>query len=225
IPVMHDDQHGTAMVVLAGLINAFKVARVSFQKARIVIIGAGAAGNAITHLLLQYGARDVLLVDSKGIIHSERKDIDLYKKELAHKTNIRHIQGGMSDALVGADAVIGVSQANLLTAKHIRLMAKKSIVFAMSNPIPEIMPNEAKKGGAFIVATGRSDFQNQINNALCFPGIFRGALDHHVKKITHEMQIRAAEKLAGLIKNPTPSLIIPSLFDPRVVKAVANAIK
>ena len=224
IPVFHDDQHGTAIVVLAGLINSFKIAKKDFRRARIIIVGAGAAGMAIANLLLQYGAGDIILLDSKGIISEARTDLNPFKKEMAAKTNKKNINGGLNEALMGADAVIGVSAPDIIKLNHIQSMAKKAVVFALSNPAPEIMPDIARKGGAFIIATGRSDFPNQINNALVFPGIFRGALDKKVYQITDSMKINAAKKLATLIKKPTPDKIIPSVFDKKVAKAVASAI-
>ncbi len=222
IPVMHDDQHGTAIVVLAGLINALKVVKKKLSKVRIVISGAGAAGTATATLLYAAGARDILVLDRKGIVDAERKEP--HKKELARFTNPKHLRGGLRDALLGADILLGVSGPGLATAKDIRLMNKDAIVFAMANPVPEILPAEAKKGGAVIIGTGRSDFPNQINNALVFPGLFRGALDHGVKKITEATKLRAARALAALVAHPTAEKIIPDLLDPRVVKAVASAV-
>ncbi|HUY69707.1 MAG TPA: NADP-dependent malic enzyme [Candidatus Tyrphobacter sp.] len=225
IPVMHDDQHGTAIVVLAGLINAFKAAGKNMKKSRFVLIGAGAAGSAVAKILALYGADDILLVDSRGIISRERKDLDKYKRELAEITNKENISGGLEEAMKGADAVIGLSKGGLLKEGHIKMMAAKPIVFAMANPVPEIMPDEARRAGAYVIATGRSDFENQINNVLAFPGIFRGALDNKVKKITPQMKVKAAQRLAALIKRPTAKNIIPNVFDKRVVKAVAGAMK
>jgi malate dehydrogenase (oxaloacetate-decarboxylating) len=225
IPVFHDDQHGTAIAVLAALINAFKIVNKKINESKIVILGAGAAGIAIAELLLKYGAGDIMVLDSKGIICKTRKGINEYKKRIAQKTNGKNICGVLDDAVIEADAIIGVSAPNIIKPRHIKLMAKKPIVFALSNPIPEIMPIEAKKAGAFIIATGRSDFPNQINNALVFPGIFRGALDNRIKKITDDMKIKAAKNLAALIKKPAPDKIIPSVFDKKVVNAVANSIR
>lgn len=225
IPVFHDDQHGTAMVVLAGLLNALRVVKKNIDSVRIVVAGAGAAGNAIAELLLLGGARDIVLLDSKGILSESRDDLSVSKQEILAKTNPRNISGGLEDALRGADVFIGVSKGDTVTREHIASMAEKSIVFALANPIPEIMPDEAKKAGAFVVATGRSDFSNQINNVLGFPGIFRGALDHRVRHITDEMLVHAAEKLAKLISKPRADMIIPSPFDKRVVKAVAKEIR
>lgn len=225
IPVMHDDQHGTAIVVLAGLINACTVVKKSLKKSTIVITGAGAAGSAIAHLLKHYGVSDIRVLDRGGIIHTKREQLPPYKKELARITNPTGKSGGIREALDGADAVIGVSGPSVLTADDIASMNPDPIVFAMANPIPEIMPEEAKRGGARIIATGRSDFPNQINNSLVFPGIFRGALDNNVQTITDTMKIRAAVKLAGLIKRPTAGNIIPGMFNKRAVLAVASAIR
>ena len=225
IPVFHDDQHGTAMVVLAGLLNALKVAKKNIATVRTVIAGAGAAGHAIADLLLLAGARDIVVLDSKGILSKERDDMDIPKKALLAETNPRNISGGIDEALLGADVFIGVSKGNTVTRAQVASMADNAIVFALANPIPEIMPDEAKKAGALVVATGRSDFPNQLNNVLGFPGIFRGALDHGVRDITNEMLVKAALKLARLIAKPTANMIISSPFDKRVVPAVANAIR
>ena len=224
IPVMHDDQHGTAIVVLAGLINAAKVAGKKLSSLRIVVSGAGAAGTAIAKLLVLAGISDVVVLDTKGVIVRGRENLGALKAELAEVTNPRGVSGSLDDALAGADAVVGVSGANTMNAAHIRLMNEKAIVFALANPVPEILPDEAKKGGAFVVATGRSDFPNQINNALVFPGVFRGALDRKVRQITDEMKIRAAKNLAALVPKPTAGKIIPDIFDKKVVPAVAKAI-
>jgi malate dehydrogenase (oxaloacetate-decarboxylating) len=223
IPVMHDDQHGTAIVVLAGLINAFKVVGKKLQSAQIVISGAGAAGHAVAQLLYAAGARNIIVLDSKGIIDSSRPEH--HKKKLAQHTNPKKIKGGLRDALRGADVLIGVSGPGLAKADDIKLMAPKSIVFALANPTPEIMPDEAKKGGAVVIATGRSDFPNQINNSLAFPGVFRGALDHKVTKITQEMKLKAAKAIAALVQKPTATKIVPDMFDKRVAPAVAKVIR
>jgi malate dehydrogenase (oxaloacetate-decarboxylating) len=226
IPVMHDDQHGTAVVVLAGLINALKVADKKIEKVKIVISGVGAAGVAIIKLLIKYGAKNIVAVDSQGIIFKERKNgMNGAKIEIAGITNQNKIQGDIKKSLEEADVFIGVSAPNLLKAEDIKKMAKKPIIFAMSNPVPEIMPDEAKKGGALIIATGRSDFANQLNNILVFPGIFRGALDNNIKEITEKHKIKAAEVLASLIKNPKRGKIIVSALDKRAVKAVAGVFK
>jgi len=225
IPVIHDDQHGTAMVVLSGMINAFKVVKKNIKTANIVIAGAGAAGQAIADLLILFGAGNIILVDSKGIISRKRTDLDEYKKKLLKCTNKQNISGDLGVALSGADAFIGVSKGNTVTTTHIKSMAPKAIVFALANPVPEIMPDVAKKSSALVVATGRSDFANQVNNSLGFPGIFRGALDHRVRKITDAMLMRGAKNLAALVKKPTAESIMPNAFDKRVVPAVAKAIR
>jgi len=225
IPVIHDDQHGTAMVVLSGMINAFKVVKKNIKTANIVIAGAGAAGQAIADLLILFGAGNIILVDSKGIISRKRTDLDEYKKKLLKCTNKQNISGDLGVALSGADAFIGVSKGNTVTTTHIKSMAPKAIVFALANPVPEIMPDVAKKSSALVVATGRSDFANQVNNSLGFPGIFRGALDHRVRKITDVMLMRGAKNLAALVKKPTAESIMPNAFDKRVVPAVAKAIR
>lgn len=225
IPVFHDDQHGTALVVLAGLMNAAKVVKRDLTFLKVVINGAGAAGQAIADLLLLAGIKNVVVVDSKGIIGPKRLDLDPFKKDLLTKTNPDRLDGDLKHALFGAQVVIGVSRAGALTGEHIELMDDKPIVFALANPVPEIMPGEAKKAGAWVVATGRSDFPNQINNSLGFPGIFRGALDHGVRNITHVMLVEAAKNLARLVSRPTQENIIPHTFDKRVVAAVARAIK
>ncbi|MCX6788220.1 MAG: NADP-dependent malic enzyme [Candidatus Kaiserbacteria bacterium] len=224
IPVMHDDQHGTAIVVLAGLLNAAKVVKKNFKQLKVVVSGAGAAGTAVAKLLLAAGISDIILLDRAGTIFLGRTDLNAHKKELADLTNPRKVEGGLTEAMQDADVFIGVSGKGLLKAEHVALMAPRSIVFAMANPDPEILPDEASKAGAAVVATGRSDFPNQINNALVFPGIFRGALDKGVKKITEATKLRAARGLAALVHKPTAAKIIPDLLDPRVVKAVARAV-
>jgi len=222
IPVMHDDQHGTAIVVLAGMLNALKVVRKKIATARFVIVGAGAAGTATAKLLHVAGAKNIIVLDSKGIVDSSRPEP--HKRELA-KFNTKGVKGGLHEALTGADVLLGVSGPNLVTADDIRLMAKKAIVFAMANPTPEILPEEAKKGGAMVVGTGRSDYPNQINNSLAFPGVFRGALDHRVTKITDAMKLKAARAIAALIPKPTANRVIPDMFDKRAPIAVAKAIR
>jgi malate dehydrogenase (oxaloacetate-decarboxylating) len=225
IPVMHDDQHGTAIVVLAGLLNATKVVKKNLKKLRVVISGAGAAGVAVAKLLKADGITDIIVLDRAGTIYKGKEGLNTSKQELAKLTNPRRIKGQLADALADADVFVGVSGPGLLTSEHIRMMAPRAIVFALSNPVPEILPDEAKAGGAAVIATGRSDFPNQINNALVFPGIFRGALDKGVQKITEETKLRAAKALAALIKNPTANKIIPDVFDRRVVPAVAKAVR
>ena len=223
IPVFHDDQHGTAIVVLAALQNALKVAKKDISKVRVVINGAGAAGTALAKLLKSF--KEIIVCDSKGVINKKRTDLDKHKKALCKMTNPQSVNGSFRDALVGADVFIGVSRPNILTGDMIKTMNKKPIIFAMANPVPEIMPDKAKKAGAFIVATGRSDFPNQVNNALAFPGIFRGALDARITHITTDMKISAAKALAGLVKIPTRNKILPQLKDPRIVPTIARAIK
>ncbi len=224
IPVMHDDQHGTAIVVLAGLLNAFKVVGKNIRKSTVVIVGSGAAGIATAKLLHKFGVGGVIVVDSKGIVHKKRKGLTPYKRDLARMTN-PPVSGRLDEAILGADAVVGVSGPRRISKKQVASMGENAIVFALANPVPEIMPEDAKKAGAAVTATGRSDFPNQVNNALVFPGIFRGAFDRRVQNITDEMKIRAAKNLAGVIKKPTRDKIIPSIFDKKVMPAVSRAIK
>jgi malate dehydrogenase (oxaloacetate-decarboxylating) len=222
IPVMHDDQHGTAIVVLAGLINATKVTGKKLADCKIVLIGAGAAGVAIAKLLYLYAKPQIIAVDSKGIVHKGRSGLNQEKVYLAGLSP-DSADGNLQDALKNADVVIGVSRGKL-TGDDIKLMAKNPIVFALANPAPEIMPDDAKAAGAAVVATGRSDFPNQVNNALAFPGIFRGALDNHVRTITDQHKIAAAEVIASLIEIPDSEHIIPSVFDGRLVPQIAQVI-
>jgi malate dehydrogenase (oxaloacetate-decarboxylating) len=224
IPVMHDDQHGTAVVVLSALINAIKIAKKN-KNVNIVINGAGAAGTAICNLLLEYGFKNIVIADSKGAISKKRNDLNQEKIRLIKITNKNSEIGDIHQIIKGKDVFIGVSKGNLINEEDIKNMAKNAIVFAMANPTPEIMPDIAKKGGAMIVATGRSDFDNQINNVLAFPGIFRGALDNKVKRITNKMLIKASINLSKLVKKSTAEKIIPSPFDKGVLKAVSSAIK
>jgi len=224
IPVFHDDQHGTAVVVLAGLINSMKVVGKNLADCKVVMIGAGAAGTAIAKLLYTYGVHNIYAVDSRGIISDSRDDLNAEKTALKQylKTDI---SGSLDDAITDADIFIGVSKPGLLTPELVQKMAKDPIVFALANPVPEIMPDVAQEAGVAIIATGRSDFPNQINNSLAFPGIFRGALDHGVKKITDQHKLAAAEALAALVENPTTDKVIPTAFDKGVVEAVANIIR
>jgi malate dehydrogenase (oxaloacetate-decarboxylating) len=224
IPVMHDDQHGTAIVTLAGLINAMKVTGRELTDAKIVVVGAGAAGTAIMRLLHAYAQPRMFAVDSKGVISANRLDLNDEKKKLLEFSNLAGIDGSLEDILQGADVFIGVSKPGLLTPEMVKSMAKDPIIFAMANPVPEIMPADAKAAGAAVVATGRSDFPNQVNNALAFPGIFRGALDNRVTKITDKHKIAAAEAIADLVESPTAENIIPSVLDPRLVKTIAAKI-
>ena len=224
IPVFHDDQHGTAVVVLAGLINAAKLTGRSLADCKFVVIGAGAAGTAIIKLLHLYGARNIVAVDSRGIVGASRTDLNAEKTALLEYVDASQA-GSIDDAITDTDIFIGVSRAGLLTPELVQKMAKDPIVFALANPVPEIMPDVAQKAGVAIIATGRSDFPNQVNNSLAFPGIFRGALDHGVKKITDQHKLAAAEALAGLVENPTVDKIIPTAFDAGVVEAVSSVIK
>jgi malate dehydrogenase (oxaloacetate-decarboxylating) len=229
IPVMHDDQHGTAVVVLAGIINALKVVGKKKADVRAVVVGSGAAGSAVAEMLLEYGIGDVTVCDRKGVI--DMHDRDAHKAALAMKTNKAKITGTLEDAMIDADIVLGVSGPNTISAEMVASMKRgqkgepAAIVFAMANPNPEIMPDVAKKAGAAVVATGRSDFPNQINNSLGFPGIFRGALDSGIVQFKPEMFIRAAENLAKLVPKPTANKVIPDPLDARVVPAVAKAFK
>ncbi len=234
IPVLHDDQHGTATVVLAGLINALKLRSSKKEEVKVVVNGVGAAGVAITKMLLKYGFKNLVLCDSQGTIYKGRNDLNTEKEKLAELTNTACIlgldstgcvTGDLAAALTGADIFIGVSKGNLLTKEMIQMMNARPVIFAMANPVPEIMPDVAKEAGAFIVATGRSDYPNQVNNVLAFPGIFRGALDHGVKQITTDMLIHAAENLAAHVQTPDTDKIIPSPFDPGVAETVAKAIQ
>jgi malate dehydrogenase (oxaloacetate-decarboxylating) len=224
IPVFHDDQHGTAIVVLAGLINALKLKNTSLETQKIVISGAGAAAIAIGKLLHQAGATNIIFTDSKGVISSQRSDLNSFKEEVL-SFNRDDIAGTLQDVLVDADIFIGVSKGNLLKAEDIQSMATDPIIFALANPTPEIMPEEAKAAGAFIVATGRSDFPNQVNNVLAFPGIFRGALDARLPQITDAHKVAAAHALASYLPNPDTDHILPSALDKGVAKVIAEAVK
>ena len=224
IPVFHDDQHGTAIVVLAGLINAMEVLGRKLEDAKIVVVGAGAAGTAIMKLIHLYATPRIFAVDSKGVISPNRNDLNEEKRALLRFTNLSGTDGSLEDILQGADVFIGVSKAGLLTPAMVESMDKNPIVFAMANPTPEIMPDIAKKAGVAIMATGRSDFPNQVNNALAFPGIFRGALDNKVTKITDDHKIAVAEAIAGLVDTPTVENIIPSVLDERLVPTIAKVI-
>jgi malate dehydrogenase (oxaloacetate-decarboxylating) len=224
IPVFHDDQHGTAIITLAALINASKLAKKNLKKLKVVVSGAGAAGLAITKLLYKYGIKNILVLDSKGIISKDRKDLSKYKQEIL-VTNPKNISGKLEDALIGVDAFIGVSQGGILKQGMIRTMAKDSIIFAMANPRPEIMPELAKRAGALIVGTGRSDMVNQINNALVFPGLFRGLLDSSHKQVTDNMKISVAQAIAARVKKPTKNKIVPDIFDKQVVATIVKTVK
>jgi len=224
IPVFHDDQHGTAVVVLAGLINAAKLTGRNLADCKFVVVGAGAAGTAIIKLLNLYGAKNIVAVDSRGIVGKSRTDLNAEKTALLEYVDASQ-SGSIEDAVTDADVFIGVSRAGLLTPELVQKMAKDPIVFALANPVPEIMPDVAKEAGVAIIGTGRSDFPNQVNNSLAFPGIFRGALDHGVKKITDQHKLAAAEALANLVENPTVDKVVPTAFDEGVVEAIANVIR
>ncbi|WP_250673076.1 malic enzyme-like NAD(P)-binding protein [Paraclostridium ghonii] len=227
IPVFHDDQHGTAIVVLAGLINALKVVKKNMEDIKVVVNGAGAAGTAITKLLLSSGVKNLIVCDKVGILYKDMKDIDEAKLELAKVTNLNNVKGSLADALVGADVFIGVSAPGIVSKDMVKTMNKDSIFFAMANPTPEIMPDEAKEAGARVIGTGRSDFPNQVNNVLAFPGIFRGALDVRAKEINEEMKIAAAYAIASMIKDEelNENNVIPYALDKNVANNVAQAIK
>lgn len=228
IPVFHDDQHGTAIVVAAGLINAFKFLGKKFSEAKVVVNGAGAAGSSIAKLIHKLGVTNLLVLDKPGILRRSEKDsYDFSKRELAELTNPDDIKGDLSVAIKDADVFVGVSIGNILTTEMVKTMNKDAVIFAMANPTPEIMPEDALAGGARIVGTGRSDYPNQINNVLVFPGLFKGALEAKSKKITEEMKLAAANGLASLIKEEelNEKYIIPDAFDPRVADAVAAAVK
>ncbi|MCR4402041.1 MAG: NAD-dependent malic enzyme [Firmicutes bacterium] len=227
IPVFHDDQHGTAIVTCAALINALKIVRKKPQDIRVAVSGAGAAGIAVTKLLLKLGVGDVILCDTKGAIYEGRREgMNPYKEEIAQVTNRQRVTGGLKEVLAGADVFIGVSKAGLVDKDMVKAMARDAVVFAMANPVPEIMPDEAREGGARVVATGRSDFPNQINNVLAFPGVFRGALDVRATDINEDMKLAAVYAISDLVSDEevSPDYIIPRPFDPRVAPAVAAAV-
>lgn len=227
IPVFHDDQHGTAIVVLAGIINALRVTGKKKECCRVVVNGAGSAGVAITKLLLTYGFTDVTMCDREGIIGPDYPNLNWMQQEMTKVTNLSHAAGTLADALKGADIFVGVSAPNIVSAEMVASMNKDAILFAMANPVPEIMPDVAKAAGARIVGTGRSDFPNQVNNVVAFPGIFRGALEGHAKQITEEMKLAAAEAIAGLVSDEELSdeFIMPEAFDPRVAEVVSSAVR
>lgn len=224
IPVMHDDQHATSIVVLTALINACKVVDKEFKKCKVVIVGAGAAGTAITKLLNYLNIENILVVDSQGIISKYRKDLPRYKKELVIITNQNNFEGDLQKAAVKADILIGVSKKGLFTKQIIQFMSKNPVVFALANPDPEVTPSNAKKWGVAVYASGRSDYPNQVNNALVFPGFFKGLLEGKITKITNQMKVNVAKTLATLINKPTPNYFIPSIFDKRVVPTIAKSI-
>ena len=227
IPVFHDDQHGTAIVVLAGVINALKVVGKKKEDCRVVVNGAGSAGVAITKLLLTYGFPNIIMCDKVGIVSKDTEGLNWMQKKMTEVTNLNNETGSLADALNGADIFIGVSSPNIVTPEMVASMNRDSILFAMANPVPEIMPDVAKAAGARVVGTGRSDFPNQVNNVVAFPGIFKGALEGRATQITEEMKLAAAEAIAGLV--PADKLsddnIMPEAFDPQVAEVVADAVK
>jgi malate dehydrogenase (oxaloacetate-decarboxylating) len=225
IPVFHDDQWGTAIVALAGFINALKVVGKEAQSVKVVISGAGAAGIAVAKILVEYGVKNIILLDSVGAIHAGRDDLNEFKIEMLETTNPNSESGDLATVIKGADVFMGLSKAGLLTAEMIQSMSEKPVIFAMANPIPEIMPPEALAAGAAVVATGRADYPNQINNVLAFPGVFRGLLDERAENLTINMMVKAATGLAGLIKEPRADYIIPGAFDEGVCESVASAMK
>jgi malate dehydrogenase (oxaloacetate-decarboxylating) len=231
IPVFHDDQHGTAIVVLAALLNALKVANKKLDECTVVFNGSGASAIACARLILSYGELgkapkpgDVIMCDSKGIVHRDRDDLNVYKHALAQRTNKNNLKGGLADALKGADIFIGLSQGNTVTAEMVLGMRRHPIILAMANPIPEIMPDVARDAGAVVVGTGRSDFPNQINNVLAFPGVFRGALDAGAKVVNEDMKVAAAEALAAYVIEPTPERILPDPLDKQVALRIGQAV-
>lgn len=227
IPVFHDDQHGTAIVVLSGVINALRLVGKDAPSCRVVINGAGSAGIAIAKLMLAYGFADVTLCDREGIVSSAYLGLNDAQRAMLEVTNLKDMQGTLSDALVGADVLVGVSAPGVVSADMVRSMAADAIVFAMANPVPEIYPDEAKAAGAAVVGTGRSDFPNQVNNVIAFPGIFKGALQARAERITEPMKLAAAEALAALVGDDqlAPDFVMPDPFDPRVADAVADAVR
>jgi len=227
IPIFHDDQHGTAIVTLAAMMNALKLVNKKIEDIEVVVNGSGAAGVAITKLLMSKGLKKVILCDRKGAIYKGRDGLNDIKAEMAEISNLEMKKGGLADVIKGADVFVGVSAPGSLTQEMVKTMAKDPIIFAMANPIPEILPNEAIEAGAKIVGTGRSDFPNQINNVLAFPGIFRGALDVHARNINDEMKLAAAEAIANVIPENelSPTYIIPGAFNPAVKEAVSSAVK
>src|SRR3989338_3961166 len=224
IPVMHDDQHATAVVVLAALINAMKVTGKNKEDVKVVINGAGAAGLASAKMLLSFGVNHIVVIDSKGAIYPGRAGLNRYKKAISGVTNKNRLRGGLSDVIKNADVFVGVSKAGALTASMVKSMNDSPIILAMANPVPEIIPDEAKSAGAAVVATGRSDFPNQVNNLLAFPGIFRGALNARATEINEEMKLAAAHAIADLVKNPAAGMIMPEPLDKRLVQSVAKAV-
>lgn len=227
IPVFHDDQHGTAIVVLAGIINGLRITGKQKEDCKVVVNGAGSAGIAITKLLLTYGFKNVIMCDREGIIGKDYPNLNWMQKKMTEVTNLDNLTGTLADALCGADIFVGVSAPNIVTPEMVASMHSDSILFAMANPVPEIMPDVAKAAGARIVGTGRSDFPNQVNNVIAFPGIFKGALEGRASQITEEMKLAAAKALANLVSDDelNDDFIMPEAFDPRVAEVVSNAVK
>lgn len=227
IPVFHDDQHGTAIVVLAGIINGLKVTGKKKEDCKVVVNGAGSAGIAIARLLLRYGFKHLILCDKVGMLNRHTPNMNWMQEKMCEITNLEEQDGSLADALVGADIFIGVSAPNIVTPEMVASMNQDAILFAMANPVPEIMPDVAKAAGAKIVGTGRSDFPNQVNNVVAFPGIFKGALEGHARQITEEMKLAAANAIAGLVSDDELSAdnIMPKAFDPRIADVVAAAVK
>ena len=227
IPVFHDDQHGTAIVVLAGIINALKITGKTKEDSRVVVNGAGSAGTAITKLLLNYGFKNIIMCDKSGILAKDSPELNWMQKQMMEVTNLENRHGLLADALKGADIFIGVSAPGIVSADMVKTMNKDAIIFAMANPVPEILPDVAKAAGARVVGTGRSDYPNQVNNVVAFPGIFRGALEGRASQITEEMKLAAAYAIAGLVSDEdlNEDFILPEAFDPRVADAVSKAVK
>ncbi len=224
MPVFHDDQHGTAIVVMAGLLNAIKIVKKNLTDLRVAMVGAGAAGTAIAKLLHHAGVQNIVVCDRQGIISKSREGLKDNKIEIAGFTNPNNLSGSLADAMKDADVVIGTSGPGLITPDMIKTMAQNAIVFALANPNPEIMPDEARAAGAAVISTGRSDFPNQVNNALCYPGLFRGMLDSGIKTVTPEIKLRAAHAIADMVPNPIPERFIPNMFDEGLHKNVANSV-
>lgn len=227
IPVFHDDQHGTAIVVLAGIINALKVIGKSKEDCRVVVNGAGSAGIAITKLLLKYGFPDIIMCDKAGILSPDTEGLNWMQKQMTEVTNLERMHGSLADAMAGADIFVGVSAPGIVSAEMVASMNRDAVIFAMANPVPEIMPDKAKAAGARVVGTGRSDFPNQVNNVVAFPGIFKGALEGRASRITEEMKLAAAYAISGLVPENelNENNILPEAFDPRVAEAVSRAVR
>jgi malate dehydrogenase (oxaloacetate-decarboxylating) len=225
VPVMHDDQWGTATVVLAATINAIKLRGITKEEVKVVVNGVGSAGVAVSRLLLSYGIHDILFCDSKGVIHKGRTDLTKEKTELISLSTAHATEGDLAEAMKGRHLFIGLSKPGTVTKDMVMAMAERPMIFSLANPVPEIMPEDARDAGAFIVATGRSDYPNQLNNSLIFPGIFKGVLDNNIEQFSTEIFVRAAHALSSHVKNPTPEEILPSMFDVELVKVIASSVK